>query len=350
MSYLNGYVIRDRGQEMRPVPLRSFYVSTTREEVTFKFLPAAGANRKQLLQAWFKLLRLETAIFITGPIFLVLLTNLLDGYKIDWFFSILVGFGVLFFHFSLSLFNDYTDHLRGRDRIRTVGGSRAIQNGIISAYQVRNLALFFLFCSGLIALSVLVGAESLAQQGGLIVLGLALFFSIELLSPQGWLRGRGGMELISFFLAGPLLTGGFSWVTVHSINLDVLGLGCIFGSLVGLYVYLTRFAQMMHDQQAGYKTWPVRLGFERARRAGQFLVFVSVGWLLFDLVVLTHSWYLWPGFVTLLGFAFPLALRIGRVQSPLSSDIALLPNEALRLHWVTIGVLATGCVSILAMR
>ena len=346
--FLDGYDVDVDGKAARPVPIRSMNILTNREEVTFR-LRSVTATWAEKAMGWIRLLRLDRVIFVTGPLFVIWLLAISQGYQIETALGLLASLGILSFYFSLNLLNDYSDHTRGPDRARPVGGSRSIQDGLIPAHLVKKVGFGFFVVAASIAMRVLVVQPSLVQKGSLVALALVLLLSIDFFLPRVWFRGRGGADLVAFFLAGPLLTSSFALITMHTVTYEILALGAVFGSIVGLSVYLERFARMMHDQQEGYKTWPVRLGFDAAKAVAQFLVFVSVGWLMFDLIIIDKSWYLWPGLVTLVGFCLPLSMRIGRVQSPLASEMSLLPGEVLKLHWITSGVLATGYATVIAV-
>ncbi len=90
---------------------------------------------------WVKAVRPK---FFTGTLVPVLLGAVIAWHgsgDFNWLYFLLTLLGGLFIHAGLDLANDYFDHTSGVDEINThynpfSGGSRMIQNGILSAKQV----------------------------------------------------------------------------------------------------------------------------------------------------------------------------------------------------------------------
>jgi 1,4-dihydroxy-2-naphthoate octaprenyltransferase len=350
-NYILGREVTIEGEIYRPIPMKPLNPAAQLAkpaEVTFRLMPRQSISLIASLTSLVKMMRPQTLILISGPLFVDWLLNISLARNMDLISATLVCVGVLSFLMSLNLFNDYNDHITGRDRDRGVGGTNVIQSGAIPAYIIRRLAAALLVVAIAVGVTVALRQTALVMAISLSLGFFSLLLSLDFFSPRVWFRGRGGAEFLSFVLSGPLLFAGFSWVVSSQVGLGDLVLGAVFGAITGLYIYFGRFEQLMQDQQVGFKTWPVRLGFDRARRVAQFLVLVPGFWLAVYIFFFGRSWYLLPAFVTLGGVSIPLVLRIEQLQSPLASDIKTLKTDALKLHWLSSGLLATGLAALSA--
>ncbi|MEK7356785.1 MAG: prenyltransferase, partial [Bdellovibrionota bacterium] len=155
------------------IPVRSLNVGTQSEEVTFSIVPEENVDRPAAIVVARALARPSTLILSAGPMVVALMKILSTGFSPDWLVTIGALVGVLAFHAAVNLFNDYGDHIKGQDRVRPHGGSRAIQKGWIRAVRVRQIAW------GLTGFAVLCGIPVVVSSPVVIIAGLAFLFALE---------------------------------------------------------------------------------------------------------------------------------------------------------------------------
>lgn len=318
------------------IPVRSLNVGTLSEEVTFSIVPEESVERPAALVIARALVRPSTWIFSAGPMLVVWAKTASIGVATNWFLTLTTLAGVFAFHAAVNLFNDYGDHMKGQDRVRPHGGSRAIQKGWIRAARVRQIAL------GLTGLAILLGIPVVVTSPVVIIAGLALLVALEFAFQRIRLKARGLSEIVAFALTGPLLTVGFAWATVGRFAWSDVSLGCIFGSIALMYFHLANFENIMPDAQAGARTWATRAGFDASKTFFYFTAaltfFVTVAHVAYferdlrlSLVVLVQLMAL-----------MPVATRVRALKSPLSSEIAGLRWSAVRLAWLSALALGGG--------
>lgn len=332
--------------EYRAIPVRSLNVGSKTEQVTFEMVPLDRLSRPSLVLVLWRLLRLPTVILATGPAFVVWMATRADGANIHSLLAAIAGAGLVTFQFGIHAANDVSDHMAGRDRIRAVGGTRVIQNGWLPAFRVRQLSILFLVLSAASAVAALAIHPAPLWLMGVSLMAVAALLSLDFLFSRLRIRERGGAELLAFLMSGPLLTVSFGWVTTGGVQGSLMLLGCVFGSLGGLYVYLGRLERLMPDAASGERTWPVRLGFERAKAVGVALTVVPTLWMALYIISVDSRVQLWPALVSVAGLSAPLAVSLLRLRSPLASDSVGLRDEALKIHWLVSAVLGTGYASL----
>jgi 1,4-dihydroxy-2-naphthoate octaprenyltransferase len=169
-------------------------------------------------------------------------------------------------HAGINVLNDYYDALNGSDAANTerrfpfTGGSRFIQNGVLSLHATR------VFGYTLLAAVVPAGLVLAWQSGsGLVWIGLAgLVIGWAYSAPPLKLMSRGVGELavacgwlIVVLGADYVQRGGFSFTPVAA------GLG--FALHVANLLFINQFPDLKADAAAGKRNLVVRLGPERAR-------------------------------------------------------------------------------------
>ena len=169
-------------------------------------------------------------------------------------------------HAAINLLNDYCDDLNGADRLNEervfpfTGGSRFIQNGVLSAPQVLRFA-------AVLAALVIAGGLWLTGRsgGGLIAIGAAgLLVGWAYSAPPLSLNGRGMGELcvaLGFTIvvvgADYVQRGAFHWLPVAA--------AASYALLVTNVLYINQFPDRRADEAAGKRHWVVILGAHRAR-------------------------------------------------------------------------------------
>jgi 1,4-dihydroxy-2-naphthoate octaprenyltransferase len=250
----------------------------------------------------------------------------------------------LLVHAAVNVLNDYYDARSGTDAANTervfpfTGGSRFIQNGVLSEAAVRRFGLALL-------IAVLPGGLLLAWHSGpgLITIGAA---GIAI----GWAYSAPPLQLASRGLGELAVAAGW-WLIVIGTDFVQRGrfaalpfvAGLAYALLVANLLYLNQLPDAKADALAGKRTLVVRLGAQRARWGYLLVVCLAHGWLVF--AVLSG---LLPGaalfaLVSLLPAFIAAALLLRQAQSPsrLAPAIRLTILAAL-LHGVVLAAMLLG--------
>ena len=230
----------------------------------------------------------------------------------SWLFFLSV-LAIILVHAGVNVINDYYDEQNGTDRLNTeriypfTGGSRFIQNEVLSAKQTFSFAWF------LLGSAIVLGLGLIAASGvGLFWIGLAgLLIGWGYSAPPLRLNSRGFGELAVAIGIGVLTplgawyvqTGQWAWYP-SMISLPV-------GLLTMNILLINQFPDAKADAASGKHHWVVRLGAKQAALiyTGNVLVAaVLLGILLVGQVLPSLAW------VSLLpvGVAFVAALLLNR--------------------------------------
>ena len=179
--------------------------------------------------------------------------------------SLLAVLAILLIHAGANVINDYFDARNGTDENNVnrifpfTGGSRFIQNGVLTLEETGRLGATLLGSGALIGLF-------LVSQGGwpLFVIGLvggliAIFYSAP---PCLSCRGLGDAAIATDF--GLLPVAGTVLLLSGAIPPQAWWLGGIVGCYVAAILWVNSIPDIEADRLAGKRTWPARLGAERA--------------------------------------------------------------------------------------
>ncbi len=325
LSHLDGSFSADQ----MALPVRSLNVGLQTEEVTFEILNAADVSSPGFLKVATALIRPYALILSAGPMLAALARAHAGDRPINLWLAVSCFIGVLCFQMATNLFNDYGDHMKGQDRVRPKGGSRAIQNGWVRAKSVRKAAIVLLL------VAAACGVPAVVRSPVIILAGLALLFTMEFAFQRLRLKARGWAEGIAFLLTGPLLTCGFLWAVTGSTDLGDATLGCVFGALSLLYFHAANFENIMVDSQAGARTWATRTGFDASKTFYIFVAVVCVSFSLFHILVIERAPALLPVAIVQMVILVVASKRVRRLSSPLSSELVGLRDVAVQLSWLT---------------
>ena len=194
-----------------------------------------------------------------------LATAVAGGAAFEWGRAVVTLLLALLAHAGVNVFNDYCDHLNGTDARNTqriypfTGGSRFIQNGVLTPRQVR------MFAALLFAATIAGGLWLIGAAGtGLLWIGLAgLFIGWAYSAPPLMLNSRGVGELC--------VTAGFLLVVVGAdyaqrgafAPLPWLA-GLPYALLVANILYMNQFPDRAADLASGKLHWVARLQPETA--------------------------------------------------------------------------------------
>jgi len=203
-------------------------------------------------------------------------------------------------HAGVNVFNDYYDHLNGTDARNTgrifpfTGGSRFIQNGVLSPNQVKIYAI-------LLFLSVIAGGLWLisVRGNGLFWIGLlGLLIGWAYSAPPLKLNSRGLGEacVAAGFL---LIVAGADFVQRGSLHLSPWLMGLPYALLVTNILYINQFPDREADAAAGKRHWVVRLTPAHAAYGYGLILGLAV---LTLITLVATAWLPLPALVSLLGF------------------------------------------------
>jgi 1,4-dihydroxy-2-naphthoate octaprenyltransferase len=175
--------------------------------------------------------------------------------------------GAVLFHAAVNVDNDYFDAINGSDADNPgrlfpfTGGSRMIQNGVLSLAQTRHLAL------GLYVATAAAGLFLVAKTGpwllGLGLLGALLGWAYS--APPLVLASRGLGEMVVGAGFGLLIPVGAALVQRGAPMVDAVWAGAGFAAMVTAILLINEFPDREADRRAGKRNLIVRLGPRRGR-------------------------------------------------------------------------------------
>ncbi len=188
-------------------------------------------------------------------------------------------FFALVAHAGANVINDYYDALSGCDAANServfpfTGGSRLIQNGVLSPSATGRFGYALLFAVALAGLwlTAVSGSE-------LMLIGLAgLLVGWAYSAPPCRLQSRGLGEFGITF-AWLLVVVGADFVQRHAFSFVPVAAGLGFALLVANVLYINQFPDISADAKVGKRTLVVRLGAPAARWGYLLLVLLAYGW------------------------------------------------------------------------
>jgi 1,4-dihydroxy-2-naphthoate octaprenyltransferase len=228
-----------------------------------------------------------------------------DGIAINVLIALVTILFALFAHAGINVLNDYYDALNGTDAQNTerifpfTGGSRFIQNGVLTLAQTRNFG--FALLAGVALAGLWLMAHSAPQ---LLYIGLAgLFIGWAYSAPPFNLVSRGWGELC--VTAGILLiTVGADFVQRKGFDAGPFVAGLSYALLATNLLYINQFPDRSADTSAGKLHWVARLDVRQARWVYVLIVLFAYAWLL---VGILSGWI--PVYALLACLALPLSVR-----------------------------------------
>ncbi len=216
------------------------------------------------------------------PCLVGLATATASGISIDALLAMCTVLGAVLFHAAANVLNDYYDALNGTDDYNTqrlypfTGGSRFIQNGVLSKAQTARFGLVLLFAGILLGLYLLQHSDR-----GLLLIGLAgTFIAWAYSAPPLSLNSRGLGELCIATAFGLLIIVGADYVQRGEFSLFPLLLAVPYGLLTSNLLYINQFPDREADEKAGKHHLVVRLGAQRGRWGYLLMSLMANLWLL----------------------------------------------------------------------
>jgi len=244
----------------------------------------------------------------------------------NWIYFLLVLIGGIFLHAGANVINDYFDHLSQNDEINKefvrpfTGGSRLIQEGLLTPKEVLIEAIIFLFVGSVIGLY-------LSYKLGWVILLIGIFGVLSAtfyVFPGIILVGRGIGEALIGINFGILMTFGayyvqtgiFSWVPIVA-SLPV-------ALLITAVLYINQFQDAKADQSVGKNHLVVRLGKQQAVKG--YILIMLLTYLIVVLGVVTD---ILPPISLIALLTLPLAFKSIKIaQANYDDSIKLVPANA----------------------
>ncbi|MFZ2302620.1 MAG: prenyltransferase [Gallionella sp.] len=230
-----------------------------------------------------------------------------DGIALDSGLAAITLLFALLAHAGANVLNDYYDALNGTDAQNTerifpfTGGSRFIQNGVLTPAQTRNFGFALLFCVVLAGLWLMLRSAPQLGYAGLAGLFIGWAYS----APPFRLNSRGIGELCvtTGFL---LIAAGSDFVQRKGFSAAPFVASLPYALLVTNLLYINQFPDRKADIAAGKLHWVARLEVRHARWGYLLIALFAYGWLIV---------------ATAFG-ALPLWALLGLLAAPLSLNAA----------------------------
>ena len=190
-----------------------------------------------------------------------------DGVAVVPWAAVLTVLGAVVVHGGINVLNDYYDAIGGSDGINAerifpfTGGSRFIQNGVLTPRQTARLGWSLLAAGAVIGLVLAAAAGPGLLAIGLVGLVIGWGYSARGVNLAG--RGLGEVAVVVGF--GLLIPLGADWVQRAAFAWTPLAAGLPFGLLTLNLLYVNQFPDHRADAAAGKRHWVVILGPRRAR-------------------------------------------------------------------------------------
>jgi 1,4-dihydroxy-2-naphthoate octaprenyltransferase len=219
------------------------------------------------------------------PILLGLAFSVYQHHTLHWFAAALTLLAGMLLHAAVNVLNDYYDALNGTDDLNRervfpfTGGSRFIQNGVLTLQQTLVYGLGLLLATIIIGLYLVVDTGMALFWLGLCGVLLGWGYSAPPLSLNS--RGLGELSVLTGFWLLPL---GAALVQTGELSLTLLAVSLPVGLLTANLLYINQFPDRKADIQAHKLHWVARLPVQTARW-GYVLIALLAWLLLLSLVV-----------------------------------------------------------------
>jgi 1,4-dihydroxy-2-naphthoate octaprenyltransferase len=217
-------------------------------------------------------------------------------------------------HAGANLANDYFDDQRGIDTDASLGPSGVIQDGSLSASQVRT-GMFVAF-----GVATLLGLAIVAVSGWPVFV-LALVSLVIAYAYTGGPEPLGyvGLGEVAVFLAmGPAMVVGSTYVLNGQLTWVALAFSVPIGCLVAAILHVNNMRDVDLDRAAGKTTLATRLGRSGANR--EFRLLIAGAYASLPLVVAV-DWRLFPTLLPIV--SVPGAIRLVRHVTHFRDALAL---------------------------
>lgn len=198
--------------------------------------------------------------------------------QFDWITTLLALITTILLQVLSNFANDYGDHLKGSDTAERIGPRRAIQNGAISANQLKT-ALYWVGGAAVLSGGLLVAYSYQTAQDLFVFLGLGGLAVLAAITytvgkkPYGYL-GLGDISVLLFF--GLLAVQGTFYLQAHRLPSITFLPAIACGLLAVAVLNINNLRDIEQDRQAGKNTLIVRIGSKNGRIYHLALLFFAM--------------------------------------------------------------------------
>lgn len=266
-----------------------------------------GAGAQQVIKRYWLAAR---PMFLPASVLPVLVGTswgwLMAG-RLDMWALLLATLATAAVHAGVNVMNDVYDERNGTDRLNHArqfpytGGSRFIQNGILSIDQMFRWAVTLFVVAAALGFGLVVLYGSFVLVFGLIGISLGILYSM----PPAQLASRGLGELAVAVGFGVLPVVGAAWLQFPGLDARIWWLALPMSAWVANILLINEFPDMEADARAGKRTLVVRLG---PRRAAGLYNLISVG------AAASLSAAVWSGVLSVWVLPVVLVLLIAGLQ------------------------------------
>jgi len=203
-------------------------------------------------------------LFLTASVLPVLVGTAIGvqiSQQLDVTAMVLAIVCVMLIHAGANVINDVYDDVGGTDRINTsrispfTGGSRVIQNNILTLDQMRHWGVALLYSGALTGLVL-----AYYRGPGVVLLGgLGILLGVLYSAPPFKLAARGLGESAVALGFGVLPVVGAAWLQSDSVSWQALLLSLPISLWIGNVLLINEIPDIRADGQTGKRTLPVRL-------------------------------------------------------------------------------------------
>lgn len=232
-----------------------------------------------------------------------------DGLVFDVLAALITLLSALLAHTAANVLNDYYDALNGTDACNVervypfTGGSRFIQNGVLTEIQTRNFGFSLLAGVVLAGLWLMLRTDLRLIGIGLAGLLIAWAYSAPPLRLNS--RGLGELCVAAGFLA---ITVGTDFVQRRGFSVAPVIAGLSYALLVTNLLYINQFPDRAADMAAGKLHWVARMEVRHARWGYVLIVAMAYIWLLLSVAL---GWL--PVLAMMALLALPLSVKAARL-------------------------------------
>jgi len=280
------------------------------------------ASKRFRFKVWMRAMR---APFFQAVVVPTILGTVIAWYRSGifyWQYFLLATLAVVFINAGTNLANDYFDHQSASDDInRDVtpfsGGSRVIQENLISPGKVHRSSLIFFGLAAVIGLYLTFVRGPVVLIIGILGVLLGYFYTASPIK----IGYRGWGEFVAGLNCGPLVVAGAYYVQAQTLSLEVLFISIPVGLLIAAILYINEFPDYACDRAAGKNTLIVKMGRERARK-GFYSLLLSA----YLFIILGAILRIFPWTVILSLLSFPLAWKTMKIaHSSYANTQGLIP-------------------------
>lgn len=258
-------------------------------------------------KAWIHAFRLRTLPLALSSIILGSLVAASEN-KFNSYIFILAITTTLFLQILSNLANDLGDSISGADNDNRIGPDRAVQSGIISKKEMKNMLFVFIILS-LVSGSFLIyeAAKLITNQQALIIFAIGVLAILAAINytigknPYGYM-GFGDLFVFLFFgLVGVI---GSYFLHTGYLNWHILFPAASVGLLSAGVLNLNNMRDIENDSQTGKRTLVVKIGSKAAKK--YHLIILSLA-MLFAIIHSTLNYSSIYQYIYVL--SFPLIFR-----------------------------------------